>query len=402
MTIVVVGALFGWWKQPIAEKGNPRAFMQAAIASIERGGKSNTALVLVENGAVSGEYYSSSLDSINRDTVFATASMSKWITAWGVLKLVEDGKLDLDRPVEDYLHRWRLPSTSFDNSQVTARRLLSHTAGLTDELGFADLEFDEPIPSLEQSLHASRSSSGKSVSIELGMEPGRKWKYSGGGYLILELLVEEVSGERFETYIDRTILHPLGMTRSGYNDLRNMPNSAKSYDQEGRPANVYRYASKAATGFHTSASDMTKFLLAQSSSMTEKPLSQVTIDSMRQSTASSMGVPIWGLGTMLYAPTPSGDFVFGHDGANEPAIGSAARFNPNTNDGIIVLVTGDRTLAAKLGADWAFWQTGVPDFLSIPQEIKRVVPVLITGTIAILFLTMLIAWRRRSGKASSV
>lgn len=398
VAIIVAGALFGWWKHPLAAKGDPRAFMHAAIESIEQGGRCNTALVLIENGAISAEYYSSALDSVNPETVFATASMSKWITAWGVLQLVEDGKLDLDKPVEDYLNRWHLPSTKFDNSQVTARRLLSHTAGLTDGLGFADLDIHEPVPSLEQSLRSSRSSAGKLVSIELGMEPGRRWKYSGGGYLILELLVEEISGESFETYIDRTILQRLGMTRSGYNDLLGMSNSAKSYDQEGRPANVYRYASKAATSFHTSASDLTKFVLAQSPMMTEKPLSQVTIDEMRQPNANSMGIPIWGLGTMLYAPTSSGDFVFGHDGANEPAIGSTARFNPNTNDAIIVLVTGNRTLASKLGADWVFWQTGVPDFLSIPGEIKRVIPVLIAGTIFILLVTVLGARRKRSGK----
>ena len=71
------------------------------------------------------------------------------------------------------------------------------------------------------------------------------------------------------------------------------------------------------------------------------------------------------------------------------------RFNPNTKDGIIVLVTGNRTLAAKLGADWVFWQTGLPDFLSVPGEIKRVIPVLSAGSIFILLVTTLVAWRKR-------
>ena len=378
----------------MAAKGDPSAFMKAAIESIEHAGKCNAALVIIEKGAISGEYYSSSLDSVNRETVFATASMSKWITAWGVMKLVEDGKLDLDKPVDEYLKRWHLPSTKFDNKLVTARRLLSHTAGLTDGLGFADLDMNEPIPSLEQSLQSAKSSSGKLVSVEMGMEPG-EWKYSGGGYLILELLMEELSGESFETYIDRAILQRIGMTRSGYKDPNDMSNSAKSYDEEGQPAKVYHYASKAATGFHTCAGDMTKFVLAQSPLTTDMPLTQATIDLMRQPIANTMGIPIWGLGTMLYAPTSSGDFVYGHDGANEPAINSAVRFNPKMNNGIIVLVTGHKTLASKLGAEWVFWQTGVPDFLSIPGEIKRVIPVVVAGIIAILIVTILIAWRKR-------
>lgn len=371
--------------------------MQAAIEIVEHEGPCNAALVLIENGTISAEYYSSSLDPVNRETVFATASLSKWITAWAVLKLVEDGKLDLDKPIDDYLSRWHLPSTKFDNSQVTTRRLLSHTAGLTDGLGFADLDIDEHVPTLEQSLQSLRSSDGEVVTIELGIEPGSQWKYSGGGYLILELLVEEISGESFETYVDRTILQRLGMTRSGYNDLVSISNSAQSYDQNGKPASLYRYASKAATGFHTSANDLTKFVLAQSTLKTDKPLTQATIDRMREPHGNSMGVPIWGLGTMLYAPTASGDFVFGHDGANEPAIGSAARFNPTTNDGIVVLVTGNKTLASKLGADWVYWQTGVPDFLSIPGEIKRVMPVVVAGIFSILLVAVLVAWRRRSG-----
>ena len=72
------------------------------------------------------------------------------------------------------------------------------------------------------------------------------------------------------------------MTDSGYRYLGDVANSAKSYDQEGRPAPMYRYAAKAATGFSTSAGDLTKFVLAQSPVVTDKPLSQATIEAMRK------------------------------------------------------------------------------------------------------------------------
>jgi len=395
--VVLVGALYGWWRQPVAPTGNAQAFMRAAIDMIEEGNRGNTALVMIEDGSVWGEYYSTSADQVDRNTVFSIASASKWITAWGVMKLVEERKLDLDRPIEDYLTRWHLPSSQFDNRGVTARRLLSHTAGLTDGLGFGDYQPNEALPTLEQSLANPRASSGEFVAIAVGTEPGSEWEYSGGGYLILELLVEEVSGETFEAFIQHTILQPLGMTRSGYRYLGDVENSAKSYDQEGRRVTTYRHAANAATAFTASAGDMTRFILAQLPGVTDKPLSQATIDAMREPHATLWGVEIWGLGTILYAPTASDDFIFGHDGTNEPAIGASVRVNPDTGDGIIVLMTGSQTLASELGAHWVFWQTGLPDFFSIPGEVQRVVPVLLGGTLVILLVAISIAWRQRRG-----
>ena len=326
--------------------------------------------------------------------------MSKWITALGVMKLAEQGMLDLDRPVEDYLTRWRLPASRFDHSRVTTRRLLSHTAGLTDGLGFGDYQRNEPVPTLEQSLAAPRSSSGRPASVAVGMEPGTKWQYSGGGYLLLELLVEEVSGESFEGFITRAVLQPLGMTRSGLSDLGAVENSAKSYDQDGRPAAVYRYASKAATGFNTSTGDMARLVLAHLAAGSASSLTSATLVAMRQPEAKTQGIDIWGLGTMLYAPTSNGDFVFGHDGANEPAMSAAVRINPDTKDGIVVLVTGSPGLASTLGSQWVFWQTGVPDFMSIPGEIRRVAPALIGGALVLLLVAVVFVWRRRDAKRS--
>jgi CubicO group peptidase (beta-lactamase class C family) len=120
-TVVVAGASCGWWRKPLAPKGDAQSFMRAAVERIKIGNRGNTALVLIEDGAIVAEHFSSSADPVDRNTAFATASMSKWITAWGVMKLVEAGKLDLDRPVDDYLTRWRLPNTQFDRRKVKAR-----------------------------------------------------------------------------------------------------------------------------------------------------------------------------------------------------------------------------------------------------------------------------------------
>ncbi len=399
-TVLIGGALFGWWRRPIAPSDDPHAFMRAAIPIVNAGNRANTALVLIEGGAIGGEYYSANADTIDGNSVFATASLSKWITAHAVMKLFEQGKLDLDRPVESYLTRWQLPAGSFSSRGVTARRLLSHTAGLTDGLGFGDYRPDEALPTLEEALAAPRASTGRlAAPIAVGIEPGTQFRYSGGGYLLLELLVEELSGDRFETFVNRQILQPLGMVRSGYADLSATTNSAKSYDADGRPAMIYRYASRAATGFTTSASDMVMLVLAQLRTVEGSPLAKTTLESMRTAEATSMGVDIWGLGTVLYAPTEHGGAVFGHDGTNEPAISATVRINPKTEDAIIVLATGSKGLASQLGAEWVFWQTGLPDVLTVPAEIRRVMPVVGAGACGISLLAFVPVWHKRRRRA---
>lgn len=391
---VIGGALFGWWRRPIAPRDDARAFIAAATRLVDAENQGNTALVLIESGKVAGEHYSTRADSVDGNTVFATASMSKWIAAHAVMTLVEQGKLDLDRPVDGYLTRWHLPAGAFSNDGVTARRLLSHTAGLTDGLGFGDYRLDETLPTLEQSLSAPRrSAAGATSPVAVGMEPGSAFRYSGGGFLLLELLVEEISGETFESFVTREVLQPLGMSRSGYAHLSVVPNSAKSYTSDGRAAPLYQYASRAATGFNTSASDLSRLVLAELVAEQGSPWTKQTLASMRRAEARTMGVGLWGLGTVLYAPTPSGDVVFGHDGVNEPAISATVRINPETRDAIIVLATGSKSVASHVGAAWVLWQTGVPDVLTLPDEIRRVMPVLGVGAVVILLLGFV---RRRS------
>lgn len=395
-TLIIGGALFGWWRQPLTSSADPRDFLQAALPLIESGNRANISLILIDNGAVQAEYYSESADAIDRNTVFATASLSKWIAALAMMKLVEQGKLDLDRPVEGYLSRWQLPKGAFDSRGVTARRLLSHTAGLTDGLGFGDYRLDETLPTLEQELAAPRASNGQqATAIVVGIEPGTQFRYSGGGYLMLELLIEEISGESFESFVTREILQPLDMSRSGYADLAAITNSAKSYDLNGQPAQIVRYASSAATGFSTSAGDMAKLVAALLQPTQGRGLSATTLAAMRSAEAKSMGVDIWGLGTVLYAPTQGGGVVFGHDGVNDPAISSTVRINPNTGDAIIVLATGSKALASQLGGEWVFWQTGLPDVFSIPAEIRRVLPALGAGAFGIVLLAFLLVRRQR-------
>ena len=363
------GAIQGWYLRPIAPRGDAAAFLQAATALAKAQSKGNLALVLMRRGEVYAEQYTPSIDPVNRDTRFPLASMSKWFTAYAVLQLVQAGRLELDAPISTYLTQWQLPAGPFDAQQVTIRRLLSHTAGLTDGLGFGDYLPSESLPSLPETLRHPRASSDSAVAIAVGRPPGSGFQYSGGGYLMLQALLEDVTGMPFATWMQDSVLRPIGMHRATYAYLGSLDNVSRSFDARGALAPSYRYAAAGATGLSASARDLVAFAQAQLQRAAGggAPLPRVTLDRMRQPHARKMGLDIWGLGVALYAPTASGAYVYGHDGANAPAINTSMRINPDNGDAVIVLVTGHPTLATAIGSEWTLWQTGTPDFLMVER-----------------------------------
>ena len=389
VVIAVIGGLRGWWMAPVAESGDAAGFHTWAVGRIEADNPGVTAFLMIEEGRVAHAHFSPGID---RDTLFPTASVSKWIAALGIMSLAEEGRLDLDAPVSRYLSRWRFPDSAFDNDAVTARQLLSHTAGLTDGLGFGDYTSDEVVPPIEQELRQPRASDGAEVLIAVGQEPGGEFLYSGGGYLVLQLLVEEISGDTFESVIHASVLDPAGMSRSTYAYLGDLANAAPSFDVDGSVAPTFRYASAAATGFSSSAGDLAA-LVSGILGTERAPLEPETLAAMREPHGYVMGSAIWGLGNMLYAPTPGGDFVFGHEGVNDPAINSSVRVNPDTLDGLVLLVSGHPSLATAIGSEWTLWQTGYPDILSVDRALKSALVPALLGSL--LLLGVYIAFLRR-------
>lgn len=375
----------------LVESGDPAEFQRWAVNEIETRNLGTSALVVIEDGVVASRYFGG---DANQETLFPAASMSKWITALSVMSLVKNEQLDLDAPVSTYLTRWQLPESEFDNSMVTLRRLLSHTAGLTDGLGFGDYASDETLPTIEESLRRPRASSGETVEISVGLEPGSEFRYSGGGYLILQLLVEETTGQPFEDYVRTSLLEPVGMSRSTYAFFGALDNATQSFNADGSTAPSYQYASAAATGFASTASDLTKLVLALTGPAAI-PIHNDTVADMRKPHGFVFGAGIWGLGTILYAPTANGDYVYGHDGANDPAINTSVRINPETSDAFILLVSGNPSLASNIGSEWVLWQTDYPDVLSTERALKSALIPILAGS---LFIVLLGIWwmRRRS------
>jgi len=202
----------GWLKSPIVKSNSPQKFAAAVEKTVAAEHSGNFGIVLIEGSEVAERYFMSTDTPVDGSSVFQVASLGKWITAWGVMVLVEEGAIDLDMPVSKYLSRWELPDSAFDSSGVTVRRLLSHTAGLTDDLGYDGFDRPNDIQSLEASLRrALDASPGNSGIVELGAEPGSEWNYSGGGYTLLQLLIEEISGQSFADFMSERVFEPLGM-----------------------------------------------------------------------------------------------------------------------------------------------------------------------------------------------
>ena len=396
VAVALYGGLSGWWLTPLAPAGDTDRFYKQAVRIADEHNRGNLALRLIRGGQIFGQHVAGRDVSINENTLFPTASLSKWFTAAVILQLAEQGRLDIDAPISRYLTRWRLPASEFDGEKVTVRHLLSHTAGLNDGLGFGEYGADEQLPTLLETLNNPRASSGEPVEIKLGAPAGQQWQYSGGGYLILELIVEEVSGLGFADVVSNEIFTPLGMQRSTYEFPGQFDNRAHSYDIEGNPVPLYRYAAKGATGLSSSIADLSLYVrTVLAGGASHDSLIARAAERMQQPQGYKWGAAIWGLGAMLYAPTPNGRYVYGHDGANEPAINSAVRINPDNGDAIIVLDNGSGNLASLLAYHWTLWQTGYPDFLSLDRAVASAMTPIIVGSLVILLLALgYWVWRR--------
>lgn len=202
---------------------------------------------------------------VSNETVFAAASISKPVTALGVLRLVQDGKIDLDADVNLYLKRWKIPDNEFTaQHNVTVRELLNHTSGIGTHWS-AVYDPHQPVPTILQAL--DREKPAKTDPVRVEAVPGSKFAYASGGYLILQLLIEDVSGESFADYMQRTVLGPLRMTDSTFALLlteRLIRSAATAYQGDGAspiPPSQFYEPNLAAGGMWTTPSDLAKFLI---------------------------------------------------------------------------------------------------------------------------------------------
>jgi CubicO group peptidase (beta-lactamase class C family) len=220
-------------------------------------GVPGAAVALVHDGEIWVQGYGSADTErglpVTDGTVFQAASVSKSVSAWGVMALVEEGRLELDAPISRYLNRWELPPSPYDESGVTVRRLLSHTAGLSVG-GYLGYEPTTDLPSLEDELSVGEDAAERPGGVRLVYPPGSESRYSGGGFTLLQLLVEEVTGRPFSEHMEREVLGPLGMTDSTFEWGPPVEEAiATPYGEDGSVLPQYRLVAQAAGGLLTTA-----------------------------------------------------------------------------------------------------------------------------------------------------
>jgi CubicO group peptidase (beta-lactamase class C family) len=286
---------------------------------------------------------------VTADTRFNAGSISKSLTAWGVLKLVRQQKLALDQPIGTVLTRWKLPASSFRADQVTPRRLLSHTAGISSH-GYEGSEPKLPLPPVEDVLNGK---TGSGV-VSLVSPPGSQIAYSGANYLILQLAIEEVSGRAFQQFMADDVFTPLGMTHSLFDLPADARQMATPHDGFGKPLPLLRYRELPAAGLTTSARDLARFAVAILRDRQTQDLAFHPVANTQWADRDPFGpAPQYGLGFTVRPEQRRGHAGIGHGGTNT---GWEGWFQviPHTGDGIVILTnsaSGSAVIASVL-CDW--------------------------------------------------
>lgn len=224
-------------------------------------------ITFIDNGQIAWTKhygYANLEDSIpiSSETVFTGASLSKPITAIAALHLVEKGALDLDEDVNLKLKEWKVPETEWtETEKVTLRRLISHTAGIKNDLWSSYLP-EEKVPTLNQMLAGEKPSVDPQTSVI--REPGSKIKYSNPGYSIIQKLLMDVTNEEFAPLIDRLVFEPAGMENSSFKQP--MPDNlmqrrAIGYTGDLVPYPYRLFPYQAAGGIWTTPKDLAKFMM---------------------------------------------------------------------------------------------------------------------------------------------
>lgn len=253
---------------------------------------------------------------VTPETLFQAASISKPVSALAALRLVQEGKLTLDEDVNVKLRTWKVPENAFTaHEKVTIRRILSHSAGLTVH-GFPGYASDEPLPTVVQILNGEKPANTDPIRVDV--VPGTLWRYSGGGFVVLQTLLSDVTGKPFAQIMSELVLRPAGMTHSTYEQplpKNRVPETATPYRSNGDSVKggAHTYPEMAPAGLWTTPSDLARMAIEVQNEYTGKSSKILSQDTARQMLTHQMGT--WGLGFGLES---AGDKPrFGHGGANE-------------------------------------------------------------------------------------
>jgi CubicO group peptidase (beta-lactamase class C family) len=292
---------------------------------MERSKVPGVSIVTVDNARVSwsasfGKRHANAPYAVDKQTIFEAASMSKPLFSYAVLKLVENGVLDLDRPLDDYLAEPYAPEEPAI-SKITARMVLSHTTGLPNW----------------------RKRNGGSSDLYLLHPPGRKFGYSGEGFVYLQTAVETLVDMDIGQYLRTGPLNGMGMTYSSYTwrDVYE-DNYAHGHDANGKPRE-YKFRRKAntAASLYTTADEYVKFLLAMMGhgNPGEYQLAPEMLAAMLTPVSRKQDGFHYGLGWGLCRSSTGGTIVY-HGGSNRSGHRCLCAFDRKAGSGFVLMANG--------------------------------------------------------------
>jgi CubicO group peptidase (beta-lactamase class C family) len=317
------------------------AFIKAQMAQRRIRGLS---LAIIKGGKIAvarayGVTDDSSKAPVTTTTLFQAGSISKPVSAVGALHLVEAGTLSLDGNVNDKLVSWKVPDNRFtETEKVTLRRLLSHSAGLTVH-GFPGYDVADRVPTVVQVLDGAPPAN--TAPIRVDTTPGAIWRYSGGGFTVMQLMVTDVTREPFPQFLQKTVLAPAGMTNSSFEQP--LPNAkaartAAGYYADGSPVRGrwHVYPEMAAAGLWTTPTDLAKWAIEVQETLAGHGHGIISPAMARQFVTeqkggSGLGVGVQGTGRTLR---------FSHGGRDE-GFDALLEAGAETGDGVAIMINAN-------------------------------------------------------------
>ena len=288
---------------------------------MERFGVPGMSLAIIKGGQIDiakayGRADVTAGSPVTTETTFQAASISKPVTALAVMRLVQAGKLSLDEDINRYLKSWKVPESEFTHGRpVTLRALLSHTSGTGDGFGFPGYHPSAERPTLVQILNGEKPSNVGRVFWE--RPPFTAFKYSGGGTVIVQLLLTDTLGKPFHELMRELVLEPIGMSNSTFEQPLPPPrdaNAARAHDGRGRAMDTkwHVYPEQAPAGLWTTPTDLAKL-----ASEVQKALgggSRVLSRAAAQEMVTPIGSGPYAVGFGI--ERRSEGWYFGHGGSN--------------------------------------------------------------------------------------
>ncbi len=276
-------------------------------------------------------------EAVDADTLFSVGSVSKMVSAATALRLVASDRLALDRDIDQDLESWHLPADG-SRQRLTLRMLLSHTSGLGVH-GFEDYLPGETLPTLRQTLDGLAPA--KNEPVRLQHPPGSQVDYSGGGFMVMQQAIEDVTGKPFAEVARQQVFAPLRMSRSTFESplSPHRGNIAKAHGRDGQPVALPRgwqtFPEQAASGLWTSANDLGAFVAALLASyrgndgLLPQPLALQMMSEVAPGDR--------GLGPELAGSGPTRRFL--HNGSNDSYKAGIEGY-PESGDGFVILTNG--------------------------------------------------------------